>query len=244
MPATGETFDVQYPAGDDPDLSSQTYVANALPKDKMKMAATDCTLGIPFTLTPQYSAIRLNLYGTSKTISKIIVKDASSNTYTLTINPAVLLPTTSATAQAFLIVVPVGNYKFSAEIFDNAATPASICKFEPSAAQIFSAAGILNMSAKEVKQKPQVQFSIANPSGFSNVLTGTFKVDEGTTWDTFAANYNAEHPSGPFFNTSDDIEFNGKKLKVDLNDEEFGLPQVVYVERDWEIKPKEYFYAY
>jgi len=150
MPADGTNFDVQFPVTD-PSLATQGYVSNALPHNMMKATAKDCTTDTPFELTPQYAALRLNLYGTSQTISKIVVKDASSNTYTLSISPAATLPTKEAEAMAFLVVVPAGEYKFSAEIFDNAATPASICSFKTTSAKTFQANTILNMAARKVE---------------------------------------------------------------------------------------------
>jgi len=150
MPAEGDSFDLQFPVIE-PVLSQQSYSATeALPHDMMLFKATGCKIDTTsYTLSAVNASLRLNLYGT-KTIGKIEVKDESLNTYTLGINPAVALPTAKADSMAFFIVVPAGSYKFSAEVFDNASTPASICKFQTSAARTFVAAEVLDMPAKKV----------------------------------------------------------------------------------------------
>jgi len=172
MPASGETFDVQYPVADltNQDLISQTYVANGLPKNKMKMTATGCTLKEDFELAPQYSALRLNLWG-SKTVGKIeVIKIGTTDpSFTLDCGTGATIGTTEAESTAFFIVVPAGSFKFSAEIFDSAATPASICKFETTDAKTFTAGEIINMAAKEVKK--------ALPEG---ALSGEFSVSAST----------------------------------------------------------------
>jgi len=147
MPASGDTFDVQFPVSD-PVLTSQTYVKDALPHNMMKATATGCTLGSDFTLTPQNAALRLKLYGQNQTIGKIVVKDASSNTYTLSCSGAEL-PSDAAKADAFYIVVPAVKMS-SVEIYDNAETPAKICQFEPAKEVNFTANKVFNMAAKEV----------------------------------------------------------------------------------------------
>jgi len=124
MPAAGNTFDVQYPITD-PDLSSQIYVANGLPKDKMKMAATGCTLGTPFTLNPQYAALRLNLYGLNREVSSIVVTNTTANpnlSYTLNCSTSVRVGNSAAIATPFCIVVPEGSWGFNVVVTSAAAT--------------------------------------------------------------------------------------------------------------------------
>jgi len=126
MPAAGNTFDVQYPVTD-PDLSSQTYVTNALPKDKMKMTATGCTIEDGFTLTPQYAALRLNLCGLNREVSQIVVTNTTANpnvSYTLTCNNTVRVGKSATDATPFCIVVPGGgdSWNFKVDITSSAAT--------------------------------------------------------------------------------------------------------------------------
>jgi len=181
MPASGETFDVQYPVADltNQDLISQTYVANGLPKDKMKMTATECTVGNAFELTPQFAALRLNLWG-SKTVGKIeVIKiDTTDPSFTLDCGTGATIGTTEAESTAFFIVVPAGSFRFSAEIFDNAATPASICKFETTSAKTFTAGQILNMPAKEVN-KPKFSISYCIDPDISGSFSEVAEAAEG-----------------------------------------------------------------
>jgi len=179
MPAGGSTFDVQYPCST-PDLSSQTYSSTeAIPHDKMLLKATGCSISNPsFSLTAQNAVLQLNLWGTDQTIGKIEVKDASSNTYSLGISPAVTLPTSSGAAKAFYVVVPAGSYKFSAKVFDD--NSCTVGNFEPSTAPTFTANQVLNMPAKEVKK---VQYGItyivdsSEAGEFSDVPSEAFEED-------------------------------------------------------------------
>jgi len=124
MPAAGNTFDVQYPVST-PDLTSQTYVANGLPKDKMKMAATGCSLGAPFTLNPQSAALRLNLYGLNREVNNIVVTNTTADpnvSYTLNCSAAVRVGNSAAAATPFCIVVPEGSWSFKVDITSVVAT--------------------------------------------------------------------------------------------------------------------------
>ncbi|MBQ0118706.1 MAG: hypothetical protein KBS42_02960 [Bacteroidales bacterium] len=77
-------------------------------------------------------------------------KTAPAVSYTLTCTDGVKIGATSATATPFYMVVPVGEYKFKADIYDNATIPANMCWLIPSAAKTFTAGKCLNMPAKEV----------------------------------------------------------------------------------------------
>jgi len=115
MPEDGDTFNVQYPS-DTPDLSEQSYVANALPKNKMLATATGCTKGNTVSLLPQYSALRIKLYAaTSKKVGKIVITN-TSDSYTLDCGSGVSLSTDSSDPTSFLVVVEPGTYGFDAEV--------------------------------------------------------------------------------------------------------------------------------
>ncbi|MCQ2183448.1 MAG: hypothetical protein MJY89_08645 [Bacteroidales bacterium] len=152
MPVGGTTFDIQYPV-EAPDLSAQVY--RPIPADKMLFTATGCTLlSNEISLTAQYAMVQLNLFGTDKTVGKIVFTNKTADpavSYTLTCTGGKTIGTTSAEATPFYMVVPTGTYQFEAEIWDNATTPAKICSFATSAAQTFTAGKCLNMPAKEVK---------------------------------------------------------------------------------------------
>jgi len=108
MPATGNTFDVQYPITT-PNLSSQEYSSTeALPHRKMLVKANGCQLGKSISLEPQYSAIRLNLYGTDITVGKIKVTTSESpaNTYSLVFPSAGVSLGTLSDPTKFFIVMP------------------------------------------------------------------------------------------------------------------------------------------
>jgi len=111
MPASGDTFDVQFPVSD-PVLTAQTYVKGALPHNMMKATASNCTISAPFELTPVNSALRLKLYGANQTVGKIIVTNVSSTaspqpSYTLSCGSGVEIGTGSDSATPFLIVMPI-----------------------------------------------------------------------------------------------------------------------------------------
>lgn len=123
MPAAGDTYIIQYPALNSllssTDLIEQSYKDNALPEGKMLFKSDECSLDKDFVLHPQYSAIRLNLYGQSN-IAKIVVTNTSStitHTYTLNCPSGGVIPGNQMTAKPFCLVMPVGHYKFKVEIF-------------------------------------------------------------------------------------------------------------------------------
>jgi len=128
MPADGESFDVQYPVTD-PDLSEQTYVAAALPKDRMKFTATGCTLGTSFELKASLAALRLNLYGLNREVSSIVITNTTSSSdpkpsYTLVCTNPVRVGSSPASATPFDIVVPSGegSWNFKVDVTSVAAT--------------------------------------------------------------------------------------------------------------------------
>lgn len=153
MPAAGSTFDIQYPIVA-PDLSAQVYTTEKpIPADSMLFGATECTLDAEATLTAQYAMVQLNLFGTDKTVGKIVFTNKTANpavSYTLTCTGGKTIAATSTEATPFYMVVPTGTYQFEAEIWDNATTSAKICSFATSAAKTFTAGKCLNMPAKEV----------------------------------------------------------------------------------------------
>jgi len=171
MPAAGDQFDVQYPVTD-PDLSSQTYIANGLPNDKMKFSATGCTLGNKFTLAPQYAALRLNLYGLSRDVSSIVVTNTTAEpnvSYTLNCNTAVRVGNAATTATPFLLVVPTGSWKIKVDVTASVATSnpdtvpeysdlgytekgivLSAGTFSSVSAQAFAAGNVMNMPARPI----------------------------------------------------------------------------------------------
>jgi len=151
MPAAGESFNVQYPVTD-PDLTTQTYSSTeAIPHDKMKFTATGCTLGNPFTLTPQNAALRLNLYGIERKVSQIVVTNTTSTaspkpSYALSISPAVTISNDKNTPTPFFIVVPAGasEWNFTTEVTSEPVTPSTytLPKY-PSATEPNYGSGIL-----------------------------------------------------------------------------------------------------
>ncbi len=153
MPADGSTFDIQYPTTT-PDLSAQEYTATKpIPADKMLFAATGCTLDESATLEAQYAMVQLNLYGTDKTVGKIVFTNMTASpaaSYTLTCTEGVTIGATEGTTTPLYMVVPAGEYKFEVNVWDAATTPALICFFVTSEAKTLTAGECLNMPAKEV----------------------------------------------------------------------------------------------
>jgi len=116
MPESGSTFDVQFPVND-PDLTTQVYSATeAIPHNMMKFTASGCSLGTAFTLDAKYAVLKLNLYGLDRKVSKIEVNISSGSTHTLNVEEPVKIGNTKATATPFFMVMPTGNYPFTATI--------------------------------------------------------------------------------------------------------------------------------
>jgi len=113
MPASGSTFDVQYPVTAPESITTQTYSATEpFEHDKMLFTATGCTLDESgennFELKAQNSVLKLKLYGKNVTLNKIeLVTDA---TYTLNIETPIKLGDTKETANSFHIIVPEGTF--------------------------------------------------------------------------------------------------------------------------------------
>jgi len=180
MPAGGDKFNVQFPVTD-PTITSQLYSSTeTIPHNMMKFTATGCTIASQsFTLSAAYAGLRLNLYGEDQTIGKIVVK--TSETYTLNISPAITLPTTEETAKVFIIVIPAGSSKFTAELFDN--SDSCICEFGTSEAKTFNSGQILNMAARKVgKFYPGTELEGIN---IGEVI-----------WAPVNCGYDKEHPYG------------------------------------------------
>ena len=146
MPADGTEYSVQYPVAD-PDLSSQTYVANGFGKGLMKMATeTNGTIDGGFTLKAQNALLGLQLTG-DQAVGKIVVTNpANSKTYTLNCSGVTL----SATATLFYIVVPAGAWGngFTATVY--ASDDSELAEFSTSNAITFSAISATVMLEQEV----------------------------------------------------------------------------------------------
>jgi len=80
MPASGNTFDMQYPVDDDISLLNQDHNGGSSLPNCMLFTATNCTLNTPSDLAPQYAVIQLKFYGTKK-IESIWISD-SNGVYT------------------------------------------------------------------------------------------------------------------------------------------------------------------
>jgi len=179
MPAAGDKFDVRYPYDgvEESALAVQTYSSSeVVPRDKMLAAATDCTVGEPFDLKPQYAVLRLNLWGGYE-IRKIVVMNSSTGitgpVYTLDCGTGVVIGTSAEAATPFFIVVPAGEAgrNFSVEIFGISESP--LCSFKKrSTDKCFVAGKVLNMPAREVIQE--------------GILPGMFTIDESGTQVCFS----------------------------------------------------------
>jgi len=179
MPADGTTFSVKYPA-DDPNLSEQNYEANGVPEKKMRFAKENCTIA-GFALEPQDAVIRLDLYGTDKTVGKIVVTNTTASpniAYTLNMpENGVALPSTEADAKPFFVVMPTGTYKFKAEVFDTSSQ--LIRAYETSEAKEFAVGKFLDMPSKEVTPETPQQTIDLSASETANCYIvskkGTYK---------------------------------------------------------------------
>jgi len=211
MPASGNTFDVQYPVKE-PNIGIQVYSSTeAIPHDKMLFMATGCDISEgSFELKAQYAALRLNLYG-SEPIGKIKIavrEEMESRTYTLNCGDpgtGITPGTTEETATPFLIIIKPNEWEeepieFTAEVFDKGTT-APIDKPSGALDGSFSVAGgllfspedyaenycsagqVLNMPPKEVifPTSKYVRFSKGN-------LQATYSISASSyTWG-FAEN--------------------------------------------------------
>jgi len=173
MPSGGETFSVQYPATD-PDLSSQSYVENGLPKGMMKATASNCTINGKISLVPQYAALRLNFYGLNREVSKIVVTNTTANpnvSYTLNCSTAVRVGNSAETATPFLLVVEPGasawNFKVNVTAseattnleaiptysdlgYEGSGIVIPVETFSTSSEKTFTKAQVLNMPAQSI----------------------------------------------------------------------------------------------
>lgn len=148
MPADGTEYSVQYPVAD-PDLSSQTYVANGFGKGLMKMATeTNGTIDGGFTLKAQNALLGLQLTG-DQAVGKIVVTNpANSKTYTLNCAGVTL----SNEATLFYIVVPAGTWPngFTVDVYadDNTTIIKTLTK---NSSSTFSATEGMVMPEQEVE---------------------------------------------------------------------------------------------
>jgi len=162
LPASGDSFDIQYPYDGVTSLESQDYSDDeALPHDKMLLTVTGCT-ATSCKLSAANAALRLNLYGT-KTVGKITVTtETPSKTYTLDCGTGVTLGTTKSSATPFFIVMPACTTRVNIVVYDDASpTKTEICSYTTSAAQTFTVGTIKNMPAKEVKKIDTEAFSVS-----------------------------------------------------------------------------------
>jgi len=191
MPASGNTFKVQFPVAD-PDLSSQTYSeSEALPKNMMLVKNDNCSLTSAISLAPQYAALRLKLYGT-ETIGQIVVTNTSSTmtpkpTYTLTCTYGVSLSgSTSEAPKNFFVILPTGTYNINVKFYNNAATPAVVHE-KDIADQTFTANKIKSSNPKELIAGPVFSVSGTKKVKFTkgNLWWGTEKLDGTTVTEGF-----------------------------------------------------------
>ena len=182
LPGSGRTFDIQYPTTA-PDITNQTYVADALADDIMLFTKTDCPFGTSVALEPQYAVIQLNLYGTDKTVGKVEVKVGTNTFYKLDCGystaSGVAIGATEETATPFYVVVPAGEYAFTAIAYDNLFTPGVIGEFTTSGAKTLAAAECLNMPAKECDvDYPYVDLGLPSGLKWSTYNVGATAPDE------------------------------------------------------------------
>jgi len=128
MPGTGTNFDVQWPANT-PDLASATqqYKSDGIDASKMLFKATSCTLESDITLLPQYSVLRLNLYGYDRKVKTVKVTNltaAPQETYNLSCSTSVRVPKNESGAVPFYVIVPTGTYNFSIAVTADEVVPA------------------------------------------------------------------------------------------------------------------------
>ena len=144
MPADGTNYTVTYPVTyDESVLTSQTYVENGFRNGLLSMSGSG-TLDDGFTLTAQNAVLELSLKG-SGNMGRIVVSDkTNSKTYTLDCNGVTL----DASAKSFYMVVPAGNWKFKAEVYDDH-SPKPTETFETSSTITFTAGEAVIMPTKE-----------------------------------------------------------------------------------------------
>ena len=147
MPADGTEYSVQYPVAD-PDLSSQTYVANGFGKGLMKMATeTNGTIDGGFTLKAQHALLGLQLKGSDALGKIVLTNTATAETYTLNCAGVTL----SNAATLFYIVVPAGEWAsgFTVDVYadDNTTILKTLTK---NSSAIFSATSATVMPEQEV----------------------------------------------------------------------------------------------
>jgi len=155
MPGTEGAFDVQFPSTDTDLPLTQDYVENGLPHNLMKAVATGCTQTDNITLTPVYSALRLNIFtdaNPSISIGRIVVTtlDDSEKVYTLNFSSAVSLGTTSSAATPFFFVIPACTTRIKVDLYDTPSATVMCNTFLTTTAQVFNAGKVRNMPAKRM----------------------------------------------------------------------------------------------
>jgi len=152
MPSNGSVFNLQYPVKE-PDLTQQLYAGkDTVPVGMMKFTAYRCKKGQAINLKAESAILKLNLWG-SNTVGKIEVTNLTSDKeekYILECSEGVEVNTTENEATTFLMVIPVGEYKYKVEVYDYYEEEI-ICKIEPADAQIFTPSRVVNIPAKKVK---------------------------------------------------------------------------------------------
>jgi len=163
MPATGNTFNVQFPV-EKPNLTDQAFSWNEsknevyLPENKMLQTAENCTLDKGFTLVPQYSVLRLNLYGFTNDNKIGMIKVIVGNeTYCLDCSGGFTTGGDESSASPFFIVVPAGTYSFKVRVYDYDDGLNLISMFAPAQTQTFTAGKILNMPAKTLEMPKYIE---------------------------------------------------------------------------------------
>ena len=185
MPADGNEFGVQYPVSD-PDLSSQTYIANeALPKGKMKFTGTgklDEKRTSHFALTPAYSALQMNLYGPGLKIKSIKVAFDGAGEYTLNCGEEGT-PLESSGNLPFYIVLPaVASVNFTATVYSERVTDGSNLLE-------YSSYGKGTMITPG--GKTEFSFRMENTTFEVNKVKNTPELRLGTVWAPVNCGYNA-----------------------------------------------------
>lgn len=182
MPADGTEYSVQYPVAD-PDLSSQTYVANGFGKGLMKMATeTNGTIDGGFTLTAQHALLGLQLKGSDALGKIVLTNTATAETYTLNCAGVTL----SNAATLFYIVVPAGEWAsgFTVDVYadDNTTILKTLTK---NSSATFSATEAMVMPEQEVVVVYSFSVSATQQVLFA---PGNLQYTQSTTTWSFAEN--------------------------------------------------------
>ena len=202
MPGTGSTYTVTYPATYNEDvLANQTYVENGFRNGLLSMSGSG-TLDDGFTLTAQNAVLELSIKGSGNMGRIVISNKTNSKTYTLDCNGVTL----DASAKSFYMVVPVGSWKFKAEVYDDH-SPKPTETFETSSTITFTAGGAVTMPTQEARLAYELK-------------TLTFEDDdENEMFTPYSLDY-VDYNSGKVIETwsdlIDDSQSNGSLLYGDM----------------------------